>query len=86
MENKTASMEHIDYKIEVQYSSAGPIAATASDDGKFVMVDFANHLNHSKALRLAFPASQLENFVAAMLHVQKAIADPTSGIHHKQPH
>lgn len=70
----------MDYNIEIEYVSAGPISATESTDQRFVVIDFASLKDHTKALRLAFPADGLKNLASALAQVQAALEDPESGI------
>jgi hypothetical protein len=76
-------MEH---QIEIEYLTLGPVSATASTSGDLVVIDFPRLDDPSKALRLAFPSDRLEDFAIALRTVQKALADPASGIHYQQPH
>ena len=71
--------------VELEYLSAGPVSATASADGALVCIDFANQ-NLEGALRLAFPASGLQNAIDALLYVQKLLGDQTSGLHLQKKH
>ncbi|MDB5822212.1 MAG: hypothetical protein JWR21_916 [Herminiimonas sp.] len=73
-------------KTELTYASAGPVSATASPDGATVAIDFVSASDPTKALRLAFASDQIENFVSALRHLQKAIQDPTSGVHFQKRH
>jgi hypothetical protein len=75
-----------DLEVELEYSSIGPVSATASQDGQYVVIDFPHIEDQSKALRLLIPSSQIENCVLALRHIQKALADPSSGIHLQEPH
>ena len=69
-----------DYSVEGEYISVGIIAATATPDGNLICIDFANIHDSSRALRLAFPSSELEIFQEQLSRLQKALADPQSGI------
>lgn len=65
------------HDIEIEYLSLGPISATSSTNGDLVVIDF---------VRLDDTSSQLANVQAALSTVQKALADPLSGIRFQQPH
>lgn len=71
--------------VEQEYASVGPVSATASADGQMVCIDFANPQLEG-ALRLAFPASTLQNTIDALLYVQKLLGDQTSGLHLQKKH
>jgi hypothetical protein len=71
--------------VELEYPSAGPVSASASADGQLVCIDFANP-QWEAALRLAFPASALQNAIDALLYVQKLLGDQTSGLHLQKKH
>jgi hypothetical protein len=74
------------YKVEIEYPVLQPISATTSKDGQFAVVDFLHMQDQSKALRLLIPSMQIEDLVHALLQIQKAIADPMSGIHYQDRH
>ncbi|SCX92981.1 hypothetical protein SAMN05216420_101364 [Nitrosospira sp. Nl5] len=69
------------YDVELEYHALGPVSATASTDGELVVIDFLSVDDQTKALRLIVPSSQLQNYIAAISAVQKAVDDPASGIH-----
>lgn len=72
--------------IEFEYASSAPVSATSSADGERVVIEFPNIEDPSKAMRLAFPSSQLVEIQSALATVQKALADPASGLHLQHPH
>lgn len=75
-----------EYEVVLEFISSTPVSAASSKDGRLVLVDFASNADPSKALRLGVPAERIEDFVAALRAVQKALADPASGIHIQQHH
>ena len=71
--------------VELEYQTLGPVSATSSANGQFVVVDFVNK-DLKALLRLSFPASALQDSIDSLLYIQRALADPTSGIHLQDPH
>ena len=71
--------------VETEYLTLGPVSATSSTDGQFVVVDYVNK-DCAGLLRLSFPASALQTSIDSLLYIQRALADPTSGIHMQNPH
>jgi hypothetical protein len=74
-------IQKMEYAVEAEYHALGPVTASASTNGELVVIDFLSVNDHTKALRLVIPASQTQNCIAAIFEIQKALADPASGIH-----
>lgn len=79
-------MERLEYIVEAEYITIGPVSAASSTDGTKVFIDFVRMDDLSKAIRLGVPAERIEDFVTALRIVQKALADTASGIHIQELH
>ena len=66
------------FEIEGQYGSAGVGAASLSEDGHWVCLDLVNVDDRAKALRVAFPASQLGRLRDVLDLLATHAADPAS--------
>jgi hypothetical protein len=74
------------YKVVTEFPSQGPVAATSTPDGSYIAIDFAHLQDPTKALRLGVPAERLEILISELQRIQKALGDPTSGIHFHGKH